>query len=76
MSEQNAYQQAGVDIKAGERAVELMKDAVADTYTPNVLDGIGGFGGDRERGRNGRCFPGEEGLYIYRSKGLETKRED
>ena len=25
MSEQNAYQQAGVDIKAGERAVELMK---------------------------------------------------
>ncbi|MEX0380524.1 phosphoribosylformylglycinamidine cyclo-ligase [Leuconostoc sp. MS02] len=44
MTEQNAYQQAGVDIKAGEKAVELMKDAVADTYTDNVLDGIGGFG--------------------------------
>lgn len=44
MMEQNAYQRAGVDIKAGEKAVALMKDAVADTYTPRVLDGIGGFG--------------------------------
>ena len=44
MIEQNAYQQAGVDIKAGEKAVELMKDAVSDTYTDNVLDGLGGFG--------------------------------
>ena len=44
MTEQNAYQQAGVDIKAGEEAVELMKDAVADTYNAQVLDGLGGFG--------------------------------
>lgn len=44
MTEQNAYQQAGVDIKAGEEAVELMKDAVADTYNDQVLDGLGGFG--------------------------------
>lgn len=44
MSEQNAYQRAGVDIKAGERAVDLMKDAVAATYNDQVLDGIGGFG--------------------------------
>ncbi|WP_273951171.1 phosphoribosylformylglycinamidine cyclo-ligase [Leuconostoc mesenteroides] len=44
MSEKNAYQKAGVDIKAGERAVDLMKDAVADTYNDQVLDGIGGFG--------------------------------
>lgn len=44
MNNGNAYQEAGVDIKAGEQAVELMKDAVAETYTPNVLDGIGGFG--------------------------------
>ena len=44
MTEQNAYQQAGVDIKAGEEAVELMKDAVADTYNDQVQDGLGGFG--------------------------------
>lgn len=52
MTEKNAYQQAGVDIKAGEQAVELMKDAVADTYTPNVLDGIGGFGAAYALGSN------------------------
>ncbi|WP_261664001.1 phosphoribosylformylglycinamidine cyclo-ligase [Deinococcus sp. Marseille-Q6407] len=41
----SAYARAGVDIDAGHRAVELMKDAVARTHTPAVLGGIGGFGG-------------------------------
>ena len=40
-----AYQAAGVDIAAGARAVELMKDAVRATYGPQVLLGIGAFGG-------------------------------
>ena len=44
MTKKNAYQSAGVDIKAGEQAVELMQDAVASTYTPNVLSHLGGFG--------------------------------
>ncbi len=39
------YQAAGVDIAAGSRAVELMKDAVRATYGPEVLRGIGAFGG-------------------------------
>lgn len=39
------YQAAGVDITAGSRAVELMKDAVRATYGPEVLLGIGAFGG-------------------------------
>jgi phosphoribosylformylglycinamidine cyclo-ligase len=39
------YQTAGVDIAAGARAVELMKDAVRATYGPEVLLGIGAFGG-------------------------------
>lgn len=39
------YQAAGVDIAAGSRAVELMKDAVRATYGPEVLLGIGAFGG-------------------------------
>ncbi len=39
------YQDAGVDIAAGAHAVELMKDAVAATYGPEVLRGIGAFGG-------------------------------
>lgn len=39
------YQEAGVDIEAGNRAVELMKDAIRATYTPAVLAGVGAFGG-------------------------------
>ncbi len=39
------YRDAGVDIAAGARAVELMRDAVQATYGPEVLLGIGAFGG-------------------------------
>jgi phosphoribosylformylglycinamidine cyclo-ligase len=39
------YRDAGVDIAAGTRAVDLMKDAVRATYGPEVLAGIGAFGG-------------------------------
>ena len=39
------YRDAGVDIAAGTRAVELMKGAVRSTYGPEVLLGIGAFGG-------------------------------
>lgn len=39
------YREAGVDIEAGARAVALMKAAVHETYGPEVLQGIGAFGG-------------------------------
>ncbi len=41
----NAYTQAGVNIDAGHQATELMKTAVQATYTPEVLAGLGSFGG-------------------------------
>lgn len=41
----SAYNNAGVSIDAGNRAMDLMKDAVKSTYTPAVLSGIGSFGG-------------------------------
>lgn len=41
----NAYKQAGVDIEAGYQAVALMKQHVQKTMRPEVLGGIGGFGG-------------------------------
>ena len=40
-----SYKNAGVDITAGYKAVELMKTHIARTVTPGVLSGIGGFGG-------------------------------
>ena len=40
-----SYKQAGVDVTAGYKAVELMKSHVARTVVPGVIDGIGGFGG-------------------------------
>ena len=44
-SHSESYRAAGVDITAGYRAVELMKQHVARTMTPGVLEGLGGFGG-------------------------------
>jgi phosphoribosylamine--glycine ligase/phosphoribosylformylglycinamidine cyclo-ligase len=41
----SAYASAGVDIDAGNRAVELMRAAVRSTHTPAVLADIGLFGG-------------------------------
>jgi phosphoribosylformylglycinamidine cyclo-ligase len=39
------YAGAGVDIEAGESAVARIRDLVASTARPEVLGGIGGFGG-------------------------------
>lgn len=39
------YAAAGVDTEAGDKAVELMKDAVRATHGPQVLGGVGGFAG-------------------------------
>lgn len=39
------YKKAGVDIEAGYRAVELMKEHVKGTMRPEVLSGLGGFSG-------------------------------
>jgi len=40
-----SYKNAGVDVTAGYRAVELMKKHVSRTKIPGVMEGIGGFGG-------------------------------
>ncbi len=40
-----SYAGAGVDIEAGDRAVELMKASVKRTARPEVLGGLGGFAG-------------------------------
>jgi phosphoribosylaminoimidazole synthetase len=41
----SSYQEAGVNIDAGNQAVVMMKTAVQSTYTPQVLSEVGSFGG-------------------------------
>lgn len=45
MTANSSYAAAGVDTRAGDLAVELMKEAVAATHGPSVLGGVGGFAG-------------------------------
>ncbi len=40
-----AYRRSGVNVAAGERAVELMRGHVESTRRPEVVGGLGGFGG-------------------------------
>lgn len=44
-SRSDSYAAAGVDITAGYRAVELMKQHIARTTTAGVMGAVGGFGG-------------------------------
>jgi phosphoribosylformylglycinamidine cyclo-ligase len=41
----STYATAGVDVEAGERAVDLMKASVAGAGRPEVMGGLGGFAG-------------------------------
>ena len=53
-SSSESYANAGVDITAGYRAVELMKQHIARTVCKKGLNtDIGGFGGLFESGYNG-----------------------
>ena len=51
MTKSSAYSASGVDVDAGNKAMELMGGAVRATYGPEVLMGIGAFGGLYDAGR-------------------------
>jgi phosphoribosylformylglycinamidine cyclo-ligase len=63
-----AYRAAGVDVEAGERAVALMRDAVASTRRPEVVGSLGGFAGAIE-------IPGgyRHPLLVASTDGVGTK---
>jgi phosphoribosylformylglycinamidine cyclo-ligase len=67
--QRDSYQQAGVDITAGDRAVELMRTAVASTVTPGVLGDIGGFGGCFQPNLTGVAEP----VLVSGTDGVGTK---
>ena len=45
MTDQTAYQKAGVDTRAGDLAIELMRQDVLNTHKGRVIGGVGGFAG-------------------------------
>ena len=64
-----SYKEAGVDVTAGYKAVELMKAHVARTMTSGVLSGIGGFGGLFELDMRGISKP----VLVSGTDGVGTK---
>ena len=68
-SHSESYKQAGVDITAGYRAVELMKKHIARTVVPGCLSGIGDFGGLFELDLTGVTRP----VLVSGTDGVGTK---
>lgn len=72
------YRAAGVDIEAGERAVELMRGAVEGTRRPEVLGGLGAFGGffalDPSRYRHPVLVAGADGVGTKLRLAIELDR--
>ena len=68
-SRSDSYAAAGVDITAGYRAVELMKQHIARTNIPGVVSGIGGFGGLFELDMTGLQRP----VLVSGTDGVGTK---
>ena len=65
----DSYNAAGVDVTAGYKAVELMKEHVARTMTSAVLTGLGGFGGLLELDLTGI----EKPVLVSGTDGVGTK---
>jgi phosphoribosylformylglycinamidine cyclo-ligase len=63
------YKEAGVDVEAGYKAVELMKEHVKTTYTDGVVNDIGGFGGLYSLAK----FSMEEPILVSGTDGVGTK---
>lgn len=68
-SKSDAYAAAGVDITAGYRAVELMKQHIARTLTTGVCSDVGGFGGLFELDLSGISKP----VLVSGTDGVGTK---
>ena len=68
-SRSDVYAAAGVDITAGYRAVELMKNHIARTVTPGVCSDVGGFGGLFEMDLTGITKP----VLVSGTDGVGTK---
>ena len=68
---ENTYAAAGVDLDAADQTVERIKPHVQRTTRPEVLDGIGGFGGLFELPKRGYKHP----VLVSATDGVGTKLE-
>ena len=68
-SHSESYKAAGVDITAGYKAVELMKEHIAKTMSAGVMGDIGGFGGLFELDMTGITKP----VLVSGTDGVGTK---
>ena len=64
-----SYKEAGVDVTAGYKSVELMKKHIAKTKIDGVISGIGGFGGCFAPNLTGM----EEPVLVSGTDGVGTK---
>lgn len=69
LSHSGVYAEAGVDITAGYRSVELMKKHIAQTNIPGVCSDVGGFGGLFEPDIGGMNKP----VLVSGTDGVGTK---
>jgi phosphoribosylformylglycinamidine cyclo-ligase len=79
-SDPATYAGAGVDIDAGDRAVDRIRPLVASTRRPEVLGGLGGFAGlfalDTDRYRQPVLVAGTDGVGTKASVAQSTGRFD
>ena len=73
-----SYKDAGVNKEEGYQTVHKIKDAVASTHTPNVLNGIGSFGAFYELGKykNPVLVSGTDGVGTKLRIALDVKKYD
>ncbi|MDR1740526.1 MAG: phosphoribosylformylglycinamidine cyclo-ligase [Synergistaceae bacterium] len=77
-----SYRDAGVDVDAGNRAVEEIREAVRSTYRPEVVGDIGGFGGlfsfaaAREKYRDPILVSGTDGVGTKLKVAFMANRHD
>lgn len=69
MSDKLDYRTAGVDIRAGEQAVEGIRDLVRSTYNANVMGDLGSFGGLYSFPHNSYSEP----ILVASTDGVGTK---
>lgn len=80
MSDKLTYKSSGVDIHAGYKTVNLIKDHVKKTYTKGVISDIGGFGGlfslDKDEYEEPVLVSGTDGVGTKLMIAFKTDKHD